>query len=208
MSDVEEIWRDISGYDGDYKVSNWGRVKSYKYDKVNGMIRKEYEKKNKDGYVRLCVDLYNKEGKKKEVIISRLVAMAFIPNPLNLPEVDHRDGNPLNNHVSNLKWAPREINNRNKKGFGNTKILGLHYYEEQKGRSPRIRAYYRNKKGKLISKSFTINPDPYFKNAKEGERGYCYPSREAAEAAGKKWLKETRDVEFPDVYIQCYLRDN
>jgi hypothetical protein len=200
MSDEKEVWRDIDGYDGDYKVSNWGRVKSYKYDKVNGKIRKE--KNNGRLYVNLCDN-----GKVKCFYINRLVALAFIPNPNNFPEAAHRDGNPLNNHVSNLKWRPREEDVRNKKGWSNTGILGLNYHET-KNRTPCIRAQYRNKEGKYIVKTFTINANPTrCKNAKEGEYGYCYLTREAAEEAGKKWLKDTRDVEFPDVYIQCYLKD-
>lgn len=200
MSDEKEVWRDINGYDGDYKVSNWGRVKSYKCDKVNGKIRKE--KNNGRLYVNLCDN-----GKVKCFYINRLVALAFIPNPNNFPEAAHRDGNPLNNHVSNLKWRPRQENARNKKGWGNTGILGLHYHE-RKNKSPFILAQYRNKEGKYIVKTFTINLKPKYKNRKEGQRYYCYPTRKAAEEAGKKWLKETRDVEFPGIYVQCYNNDS
>jgi hypothetical protein len=196
-----ELWKEVEGYDGDYLISTFGRVRSYKWKKKDGEIRKEG--KNSEGYIH--VDLY-KEGKQKTRKTSVLLAEAFIPNPNNHPEVDHINGDKTNNHISNLKWSPRSDNQRNKKGWGATGILGL-YYCERKNRSPFIQARYRNKEGKPISKCFTIDQNPRYKNAKEGQRGYCYPSREAAEAAGRKWLRETRDVEFPDVYIQCYIHD-
>jgi hypothetical protein len=130
---------------------------------VNGKILKENKVKNKKGVVYLYVSLW-KDGKRKDFLISRLVALAFIPN--NFPEVDHIDGNTLNNHVSNLRWFTHGENNRNKDGYGNTGILGL-CYREPEGRLP-IRAQYMNKEGKKVGKCFTIDPEPRYKNRKEG----------------------------------------
>jgi hypothetical protein len=194
MSDKKEIWKDIDGYDGDYQVSTFGRVKSFKFDKVNGKILNLGM--FKAGYY--YVTLY-KIKQSKKYTIHRLVALAFIPNPDNLLEVDHIDKNKLNNHVLNLRWVSRSIQMRNRKPTGTINIIGL-VYNERKNRSPHIRANYRNKEGKLIRKCFTINQKPIYKNAKKGQRGFCYPTREAAEEAAKKWLKETRNKEFVGVY--------
>lgn len=92
---MQEIWKDISGYEGLYRVSNLGKVESLR----NNIILKQSP--TKDGY--LAVGLCN--GKTKTCRAHRLVAIAFIPNPDNLPEVNHIDGNKTNNSVDNLEWV-------------------------------------------------------------------------------------------------------
>lgn len=110
---MEEIWKDIKDYEGLYQVSNYGRVKSMERTvkglkgnkKIKSRIMKE--SKNKFGYSR--VSLY-KLGKTKNFQIHRLVAQAFIPNPLELPQVNHIDGNKDNNSVNNLEWITNRDN--------------------------------------------------------------------------------------------------
>lgn len=115
MNNSKEIWRDIQGYNGRYKISNLGKVLSIKeYTNVrNGTshVRKTILKPsaNNSGY--LFVSLRNKQGY-KHYYIHRLVAEYFLPNVKNLPTVNHIDGDKLNNHYSNLEWASYSANNK------------------------------------------------------------------------------------------------
>lgn len=99
---MSEEWQNIDGYD-DYQVSNWGRVKSLKY----GKERLLNTPKTWDGY--LQVGLY-KDGKSKIFKVHRLVANKFIPNPSNLPCINHKDECKTNNHVENLEWCDTNYN--------------------------------------------------------------------------------------------------
>lgn len=104
IGDKEEVWKDIVGLEGRYKVSNLGNVYSVK----NNLIMKPY--KSKRGYY--TVNIPKENRKIKVCTIHRFVANAFIPNPENKREVNHIDGNKLNNRVENLEWVtPKENNN-------------------------------------------------------------------------------------------------
>ena len=96
---MKELWRDIVGYEELYQVSNFGRVKSLNYNKT----KKAKILKGRSG-VYLHVGLY-KHGYAEDFNVHRLVAEVFIPNPDNLPQVNHKDGNKHNNHVNNLEWV-------------------------------------------------------------------------------------------------------
>ena len=102
-----EKWKDINGYEGRYQVSNLGRIKSLPR---NGTIKEErilkYEKNNQ-GYLQVC--LYN-SGKKKLYLVHRIVAIAFIPNPENKPEVNHKWGIKTDNRASELEWNTQSEN--------------------------------------------------------------------------------------------------
>ena len=111
-----ELWKDVKDYEGLYQVSTLGRVRSLdKYvntknrnvDKVlkRGKILKPTY--NQDGY--LTVSLY-KDGKGTRFLVHRLVAEAFISNPLNLPVINHKDEVKDNNHPYNLEWCTDEYN--------------------------------------------------------------------------------------------------
>jgi len=100
---IEEIWKDIQGFEGLYKISNFGRVLSFKKGKMKNLCI------DKDGY--LVVNLY-KKNKNHNKKVHRLVADAFIPNPNNLPEVNHKNENndKANNYVDNLEWCTKSKN--------------------------------------------------------------------------------------------------
>lgn len=112
---MEEIWKDIVGYEGLYQISNLGRIKSLsrfcKYS--SGKTRKVNERImkfdiSKLGYFRVHL---SKNGIDKKILVHRLVAQAFIPNPKNYPIINHKDENPSNNKVNNLEWCNVEYNN-------------------------------------------------------------------------------------------------
>lgn len=106
---MEEIWKAIEGYDGRYEISSLGRLRSYAQDRVNGKIKTGYL--NVKGYRQIY--LYkegNKDRKGKWYPIHRLVAEAFIPNPSNLPQVNHKDEDKTNNCVDNLEWCDNYYN--------------------------------------------------------------------------------------------------
>jgi hypothetical protein len=118
MSEQIEIWMAVIGYDGYYEVSNTGKVKacekSYtiinRYGASCEVFCKEKILKpsiTNPGYERvtLCVD-----NKRKTYSVHRLVMIAFKPNPLNLPQINHKDGNKRNNNVDNLEWCNQEHN--------------------------------------------------------------------------------------------------
>ena len=131
---MEEIWKWIDGYKNMYQVSNLGRVRSvdrYVYCEVSpnklqhlfGRVLKI--RTDKKGYATVSL---SKDGKQKIGKIHRLVAQAFIPNPLNLPQVNHIDGNKTNNNVFNLEWCD---NSYNQKHAHETGLFPT--YEETKG---------------------------------------------------------------------------
>lgn len=101
---MKEIWKDIIGYEGLYKVSNQGRVKRL-YRNGGEKILKAGKTTNGYLQVALC-----KEGKPHYMRVHRLVAQHFLPNPNNLSEVNHIDENKDNNCISNLEWCTRQYN--------------------------------------------------------------------------------------------------
>jgi len=109
----EEIWKDVVGYEGYYKISSFGNLMS--------CDRKVQSKNNsyalKKGKIKKCaitncykLAMLSKYNSEKGFSVHRLVAIAFIPNPKNKPEVNHKDGNKLNNHFLNLEWCTRSEN--------------------------------------------------------------------------------------------------
>ena len=110
-----EEWRDIKGFEGKYMVSNLGRVKSLKrtvwnkgrgyYITVSEKILKTFD--NGYGYLQVAL---SKDGKDKEYYVHRLVATAFLENPMGYTEVNHIDEDKTNNCVDNLEFCSRSYN--------------------------------------------------------------------------------------------------
>ena len=98
---MSEQWRDIRGYEGLYQISNLGRVKNLCSDKVLKITI------NRNGY---CMVGLRKNSKTKLYQLHRLVAEAFIPNPDNLPQVNHKDENKQNPYADNLEWCTAKYN--------------------------------------------------------------------------------------------------
>ena len=98
--------KDVVGYEGLYAITSCGKVWSYKYKKFlkPGI--------NKKGYLRICLC---KDNEKKMYSIHKLVAQAYLPNPNNLPEVDHIDNCKTHNYVNNLQWITHKDNCRKSK---------------------------------------------------------------------------------------------
>ena len=95
--------KDIKNYEGIYGITSCGRVWSYR--------KKKFLEPATRGNGYLCVNLY-KDGKMKKYYVHRLVAEAYIPNPENLPQVDHIDNDKTHNYVNNLQWITHKDNVR------------------------------------------------------------------------------------------------
>lgn len=102
----DEIWIDIDGYGGKYQISNRGNARSFARGKEPVLLTPRIDAY---GYAYYGLFLNGKRSPKKA---HRLVAAAFIPNPLGLPQVNHKDECKTNNHVENLEWCTHLYNNR------------------------------------------------------------------------------------------------
>ena len=102
---MSEIWKDIKDYEGHYQVSNLGNVRSIKSNKIK--ILKPFKNTARAGYLEVYLRL---PGSKKTFKVHRLVAQAFIENPNNYPQINHKDENKENNCVNNLEWCDNDYN--------------------------------------------------------------------------------------------------
>lgn len=143
MCVMKEVWKDITGYEGYYQISNLGRVKSLERDvySKDGLFRRHKEetikipKKKQDGY--LCVTL-SVNGKNKTFSVHVLVATAFVEKPLSDErlEVNHIDMNRTNNCAWNLEWVTHKDNVRHSSAVGKYSVSKI---GTKNGRSVPIR---------------------------------------------------------------------
>lgn len=182
----EEIWADIKGYEGLYKISNYGNVKSLeRYKKNHSKMAKVEEKDmkpylNNNGY--LYVNL-NKNGICKHIYIHRLLMEAFVPNPNNYSCINHRDGNKLNNSLTNLEWCSYSYNNKEAYRLGLKKpsknLIGKKRSEETKRKISKSQKGKKNKGVRKIMRAVNqYSLDGEFLNSYES-------SREAIRSLGK-----------------------
>lgn len=129
----EEIWKDIKGYEGLYQVSSYGRVKSF-YGRTDFLKPGEDQKE----YLRVALTK-NKNTKTHKV--HRLVAQAFIPNPENKPQINHKNGIKSDNRVENLEWVTQSENQKH--AFKNNLISRKGYKNSQAKFTPEEVEYIR-----------------------------------------------------------------
>lgn len=119
---ILELWQDVKNYKGLYQVSNYGNIKNVKNNTlVKGWV-------NNYGYAMVSL---TKNKQRKTALRSRIIAQAFLPNPMKKEHVNHKDENKLNNHVDNLEWVTQQENNawgtRNERiGLSNRKKVYCH----------------------------------------------------------------------------------
>ena len=164
-----EIWKDIEGYEGFYQISDLGRVRSLERDvfSPNGIVMRHIEEKilvpalNGRGYLFVVL---HKNGKKKNIKVHRLVAEAFIPNPENKSQINHKNEVKTDNFVDNLEWCDAQYNIN----FG-TRI------ERQK---QTFKDNCKSGKIKRVKKVFCVELNKTFDYAKsaEEELGVCWKS--------------------------------
>lgn len=160
-----EIWKDIDGFEGLYQISNCGRVKSLHYYGGNRkkMLKLQHDK---DGY--LVVGLRNGAIQVNRKV-HRLVALAFIPNTDNLPQINHKDEDKENNRVENLEWCTNKYN----VNYGNH---SLHASQAQMGKRHtaehimKIRSNAPGSKPVLMIEPETMNVIAEFVSASEAAR--------------------------------------
>lgn len=131
---MKEVWKEVIGYETLYAVSNLGRIKAFAKHIDSGKCHRSWDEhilkcaSDQRGYLKTNLA---KDGVNRTVKVHRIVAQAFIPNPDNLPEVNHKDGNKQNNSVENLEWSDRLSNQRHAVKSG----LWKPHYGESNGSS-------------------------------------------------------------------------
>lgn len=186
-----EIWKTIQDYGGLYQVSNTGKVRDLK-----NHIKSVY--KNNKGYT--CLSLYY-NGKTYHPTVHRLVAKAFIPNPNNYEQVNHKDCNKENNSVENLEWCNQRYNyDEGMKTFQYSKNEE-HYFAKLKNSDiPIIYELYKLGFTRVtVAKMFSINSsslEAIEKGISYRELGYNF-----------KAIKLTKYKDLPNIKLPSYIRD-
>lgn len=170
---TQEIWRDIPGYEGYYQVSNFGRVKSLSrkvYNRGGFHISKDRilkQQLRKDRYYNVHL---LKEGVKKIFFVHRLVALAFIPNPNNYPDINHKDENPANNCVNNLEWCTEKYNMNYGTAIERRKASFAMNESFKKANATKVRNNSRGAETPIIGTSKKDNSLVSFRSMSEAER--------------------------------------
>jgi hypothetical protein len=209
----QEKWKPVKGFEGLYEVSNLGRVRSLERITV-GINGREYKSKGKElkifsnkGYC--YVNLF-RNGKINSLKVHRLVAEAFIPNPLNKPQVDHIDTNKNNNSTDNLRWATHAENMNNE--LTHTQLvarmrdgLTAKMIRAKKDNGSIKGVYQYNLNGEYIQYFESISEAAEATGVNRSTLLYCASGRENRKRAGNfMWSRERRDSLPP--YIDVHQR--
>lgn len=178
-----EEWKNIIGYEGLYEVSNKGNVRNVRRNKLLKLSKDYY------GYIRVSL---SKNGIQTGLKVHRLVAQAFIPNPNNLPQVNHRNEDKTDNSVENLEWCTAKYNNnyghrtenivntRVKNGYADPDFIGFGLNEKEY-----MKEYNRIYYEKNIEKFKEYSKIYYQEHKKE----LCEKYKEK----NKEWVKNNRE---------------
>ena len=109
---MNEIWKDIEGFENIYQVSNFGRVRSLDRKVWNYVKPGRILKPHNNGHGYFNVSLHNKDKIEKHAYVHILVAKAFIPNPKEYTQVNHKDFDKSNNCIGNLEWVSPKQNKK------------------------------------------------------------------------------------------------
>lgn len=204
----EEIWKPVEGYEGLYEVSSLGRVRSLdRYDSNNHYRKGRILTLRTDKYGYLDV-LLSSNNKVKRYKVHRLVAEAFIPNPDNLPQVNHLDEDKTNNRVENLEMCTAKYNSNygsRKDRVRNSRIKNGTYtglsreeyskkwYQEHKEHR---KNYYQEKKDHIkeyYKKYYQEHKNEYNERQKEYSKNYYYKNREKICKQQKEYRRKKKE---------------
>lgn len=171
MNTNQEIWKDISGFEGLYQISSHGRLKSFHREKCGTILKNN---NSKGDYIRRVL---KKDKVGIHVSIHRIVAQEFIPNPLNKSQVNHKDCDRQNNHVENLEWVTGSENIRHAVKMKPSMLDGIIKYNTTLRPKP---IYQFDLDGVFIAA---------YKNSKEAYRATGVCARNILQVANKKEYK-------------------
>ena len=185
---MKEIWKDIIGFEGIYEISNLGRIRRIKTGRILSTRRS-------DGWY-ITVTLY-KDKKRYGKSLHRLVAETFVPNPYNLPEVNHIDEDKINNRADNLEFCDRKYNvnyGTIKDRIRNTRLKNGHINEEYSGLDKKSygKKYYQDHKEEIKEYNKKYREE-HKEELKEKRKKYYQEHKEDRIEYGKKYKEEHKE---------------